>query len=420
MPSHSSSGSGRTALGFVVLLGVVSLFADMTYEGARAITGPFLAVLGASGAVVGIVAGLGELVGYGLRLVSGYLSDRTGRYWPIALWGYGLNMVAVPLLAVAGRWETAAALMIAERLGKAVRTPPREVLLSHASARIGRGWAFGLHEALDQVGAVAGPLAVAGVLAWRGGYPLAFGILVVPAVLALGCLLAARFLYPEPRDFEVATMSPAAVAGTFPRKFWVYLASVACLAVGYADFPLIAFHLKRAAVASDSFIPALYGVAMGVDALAALALGRLFDRRGLPILIVVPLLSCGFAPLAFATSVPLVVAGTVLWGIGMGAQESIARAAIAVMIPAEQRGTAYGVFNSVYGVAWFAGSAAMGLLYDVSISFLIAFSVLTQLLAVPILCVVRRELRSAPLARPQGRAGEMSPSPEDGDRADLG
>jgi predicted MFS family arabinose efflux permease len=175
----------------------------------------------------------------------------------------------------------------------------------------------------------------------------------------------------------------------------VYLASVAFLAAGYADFPLVAFHLKKLAVVPDGGIPVLYAVAMAVDALAALVLGRLFDTRGLPILIVVPLVSCLFAPLVFSTSVGLVLAGTVLWGFGMGAQESIVRAAIAVMIPPERRGTAYGLFNGVYGIAWFAGSALMGVLYDVAIPWLIAFSVASQLAAVPILYAVRQELRAA-------------------------
>jgi MFS family permease len=382
----------RAALRFVVLLGVVSLFADATYEGARSVTGPFLAILGATGTVVGVVSGFGELIGYGLRLVSGYLSDRTRRYWAVTLAGYALNVLAVPLLALAGRWEAAAALIVAERLGKAIRTPPRDVLLSHAASVIGRGWAFGLHEALDQVGAVAGPLVVAGVLYVHGGYRRAFAILLVPAVLALACLVAARIRYPEPHGFEAR---PAPTAGGFPRVFWIYLASVACLAAGYADFPLIAFHIKKAAVAGDDWIPVLYAIAMAVDAVAALALGRLFDRRGLSILIVVPLLSCLFAPLAFSRGFGLVLAGTVLWGIGMGAQESIIRAAIALMIPADRRGTAYGTFNSVYGVVWFAGSALMGILYDVSLPALIAFSVASQLVAVPILFAVRHELRAA-------------------------
>lgn len=379
-----SPATRRAALSFVVLIGIVSLFADMTYEGARAITGPFLAVLGASGAVVGFVAGFGELIGYGLRLVSGYVADRTGRYWPITIIGYAVNMLAVPLLALAGLWEVAAALMIAERVGKAIRTPPRDALLSHAASRMGSGWAFGLHEALDQVGAVLGPLAVAGVLALRAGYQTAFAVLLVPAILALGFLAAARIRYPTPRDFEPESAHGSEGEGRFPRVFWVYLVGVAFLAAGYADFPLIAFHLKRLAVTSDTSIPLLYALAMGADAVAALVLGRLFDARGFRVLVVVPLVSCLFALLVFSTSAALVVVGAVLWGVGMGGQESIVRAAIAGMIPAHRRGTAYGVFNSVYGLVWFAGSAVMGVLYDVSVAGLIGFSVVCQLLAVPI------------------------------------
>ena len=205
---------GASALKFVVLLGVVSLFADMTYEGARSITGPFLALLGASGTAVGLIAGLGELIGYSLRLASGYLADRTGRYWAITLVGYGLNMLAVPLLALAGRWEVAAALIICERMGKAIRTPARDAMLSHATHRVGHGWGFGLHEALDQAGAVVGPLAVAGVLVAGGGYQAAFAMLLVPAAITLGLLLLARWLNPRPRDLEPIT--PRTTAGGSP------------------------------------------------------------------------------------------------------------------------------------------------------------------------------------------------------------
>lgn len=383
--------TGRSAVGFVALLGLVSLFADMTYEGARGVVGPFLAILGASGAVVGVVAGGGELVGYAVRLVSGYAGDRTRRYWMITFWGYAINVLAVPLLALAGRWETAAALIVVERLGKAIRTPSRDVLLSHAAARAGRGWAFGLHEALDQIGAVTGPLIVAGILHSGGGYARAFGVLLIPAVLSLACLTTARLVYPRPQDFEVGAPAPA---GRFPRAFWIYVVAVAFLAAGYADFPLIAFHLKRASIVADGGIPLLYALAMAVDAVAALALGRLFDARGPSVLLAVPLMSLLFAPLAFSGSLALVVAGTVLWGLGMGAQESVIRAAIAAMVPAERRGTAYGVFNAVYGAAWFAGSALMGVLYDVSIPALVTFSVLSQLIAVPILVTVWRERAS--------------------------
>ena len=202
-------GAGQP-LRFVLLLGLVSLFADATYEGARSITGPYLALLGAGAAAVGAVAGFGELVGYALRLATGYLSDRTGRYWAIAILGYAVNLAAVPLLALAGRWEVAALLIIAERTGKAIRTPARDAMLSYVTRGMGHGRGFGLHEALDQVGAVAGPLLVAGALRWRGSYRLGFALLLVPALAALAVLLEARRLYPHPREFEPASREVSA------------------------------------------------------------------------------------------------------------------------------------------------------------------------------------------------------------------
>ncbi len=377
------------ALRLVVLLGIVSLFADMTYEGARSVTGPFLAILGASGTAVGIIAGAGELVGYTIRLLSGYLSDRTGRYWTITLFGYAVNLLAVPLLALAGRWELAAALMIAERLGKAIRTPPRDAMLSHAVSRVGVGWGFGLHEALDQAGAVLGPFIVTAILAFRGDYRTAFAWLLVPAVLALTCLGVAWRSYPRPRELEPDT---APDDGRFPRVFWTYLVASACVAAGYVDFPLIAYHFGKANVAPPAWIPATYAIAMAVDGGAALAFGRLFDRIGVPALVLSVVLAAPFPLLVFTGSFPLAVAGMVLWGIGMGAQESILRGTVATLVPAARRASAYGVFNTGYGLAWFAGSALMGLLYDLSIPALIGFSIAIQLAAVPLLLRLRRQL----------------------------
>lgn len=383
-----ADASPTTALKFVVLLGVVSLFADMTYEAARSITGPYLAVLGASAAVVGIVAGFGELVGYALRLVSGYLADRTGKYWTITILGYVINMAAVPALALAGRWELAAFLIIAERVGKAIRTPARDAMLSHAAAQMGRGWGFGLHEAMDQIGALIGPLIVVAVLHFRGSYQAGFAVLAVPAALALGVLTVTRIRFPHPRHLEVGV--PVLAATGFPRVFWIYLAAVSLVAAGYADFPLIAYHFAKTAAVPDIWIPFFYAIAMGVDALAALLFGRLFDRRGFPVLMAAALLSSLFAPFVFLGGFYAALAGMVLWGIGMGAQESIMRAAVAGMVPANKRGSAYGVFNAGFGVFWFLGSAAMGWLYDVSIPVLIAFSVGTQLASVPLLFMAGR------------------------------
>lgn len=382
-----------TALKFVVLLGVVSLFADMTYEAARSITGPYLALLGASGTIVGIVAGFGELIGYALRLVSGYVADKTGKYWGITIVGYGINLVAVPLLALADQWGLAAFFMIAERLGKAIRTPARDAMLSHATTEMGRGWGFGLHEALDQVGAMLGPLIVAAVLYLNGSYETGFAVLAIPAVLALSVLIAARILYPKPRDLETG-VAKIETKG-FPLTFRIYLAAATLVAAGYADFPLIAFHFKVTSVVPEPWIPVFYAAAMGADALAALVFGRLFDRAGISILIVAVLLSSLFAPLVFQGGFDMALGGMILWGIGMGAQESIMRAGVAEMVSPNKRGSAYGVFSAGFGLYWFLGSAAMGWLYDVSIPFLVAFSVGTQLFAIPLFFMVRKhEARS--------------------------
>lgn len=383
--------SKDAALKFVILLGVVSLFADTTYEGARSITGPYLAILGASGTIVGIVAGFGELIGYSLRLVSGYISDRTGKYWTITLLGYGINLLAVPLLALAGRWEIAALLIITERLGKAIRTPARDAMLSHATAKMGRGWGFGLHEALDQIGAMLGPLIVAGVLYFKGGYQMSFAILLVPALLALSVLAVSRLLYPHPRAFEAGSVKLE--SKVFPKVFWLYLAAVALIAAGYVDFPLIAYHFKKVSIVSDDWIPIFYAIAMGVDALAALLFGRLFDRIGISILIAAALISSIFAPFVFLGGFYFALLGMVLWGVGMGAQESIMRAAVAGMVSMDKRGSAYGIFNTGYGIFWFLGSALMGILYDISIPSLIVFSVVAQLASVPLFLLVRKEAK---------------------------
>jgi MFS family permease len=382
------STSRSTAFKFIILLGAVSLLADMTYEGARSITGPYLALLGASGTVVGIVAGFGELVGYALRLLSGYISDKTGRCWLITIFGYTVNLLAVPLLALAGRWEIAAALMITERIGKAIRTPSRDAMLSHATKEIGRGWGFGLHEAMDQIGAMLGPLIVAVVLFIKGGYKTSFAVLLIPALLALVVLLTARYLYPRPKDLEAISVTLEAKG--FPRVFWIYLIAVALVAAGYVDFPLVAYHFKKISIASDNWIPIFYAIAMGVDALAALIFGRLFDRKGVLILIFAVLASSLFAPLVFLGGFYPALFGIALWGIGMGAQESIMRAGIADMISANKRGSAYGVFNAGYGLFWFLGSAVMGIFYDISIPALIIFSVVTQLASIPFLIMTKK------------------------------
>jgi MFS family permease len=378
----------KKAIQFIILMGIVSLFADMTYEGARSITGPYLALLGASGTIVGVVAGFGELIGYGVRLISGYLSDKTGKYWTITFIGYIINLLAVPLLALAGNWPLAATLMIAERFGKAIRNPARDAMLSYATKQTGRGWGFGLHEALDQIGAISGPLIVASVLYYQGSYPMSFGMLLIPALFALIILTAARLLHPNPEHLEVE--NPELAPQGLSKSYWIYVIAVSLIAAGYVDFPLIAYHFEQSRVVSDVWTPIFYAIAMGVDGIAALILGRLFDKKGLSVLIIATFLSALFAPLVFLDGFNAALAGMILWGLGMGAQESIMRAVVANLVNIHRRATAYGMLNIWFGIFWFLGSALMGYLYDISIPALIIFSVITQVAAIPFFLTVKR------------------------------
>ncbi len=388
----SAKRENRLAFRFVLLIGMLSFFADFTYEGARSVLGPYLALLGASAAVVGIVTGFGEMLGYGLRLVSGRAADATGRFWPIMISGYVLQMASVPALALTGSWPAAAALIILERVGKAVRNPPRDVMLSHAAKHVGGyGYVFGLHEAMDQSGALFGPLLVAGMLVWRGSYHLAFAALLVPAAINLSLVIVARLLYPRPQDMEAG---PIMVRGDrLPAVFWVYLAGAALAGAGSADYPLIAYHFSKSHIASGQWIAVFYAVAMAVSGSGSLVFGRLFDRYGFKVLIALTAVSVAFAPLVFLGDFWIALIGAGIWGLGMGVHEFIIPAAVTPMVPSGRRGSAFGLFTAGYGIAWFFGSAAIGIQYDHSIGSAVAFCIVTELAAIPFFIWVSRHYR---------------------------
>jgi MFS family permease len=386
---------GRSALSFVVLFGAVSFFADFTYEGSRGMVGQYLGLLGAGALAISVVSGAGELAGYGLRLVSGPGADRTGWYWPVAIAGYLCQMAVVPLLALAGSWPVAALLVVLERVGKAVRNPPRDAMLSHAASRLGYGRAFGLHEALDQLGATVGPLAVSAVLVVsHRHYRLAFALLAVPAAAALGLLGTARLSYPRPAELE---SRPAAAPGRrLPRAFWVYLSAAALVGAGFADFPLLAYRFERSGAVPADLVPVLYALSMASGGAASLGLGRLFDRFGARLLLPVTAACAAYAPLAFLGGPGGAVAGVVLWGVGSGVQESLVPAFVGEMVAAGRRASAFGTFTAGYGLAWFAGSAVIGLLYGVSVPLVVAFCLASQTAALPLLAATgRREVPPA-------------------------
>lgn len=403
MPSHTQFGvSPRSALYFVLLFGAVNLFADFTYEGARSIAGPFLATLGASGFIVGSVTGFGEFLGYAWRLASGRWADHSRLYWPITLGGYLIQMAAVPLLALAGGWPAAAVLICLERMGRATRNPPRDVMLARAGERMGRGWAFGLNEALDQLGATVGPLAIAGLLAWRHNFTLAFAWLAIPALVTLALVFIARMSFPYAGRIERDPKSSR--VGGYPRAYWWYCVGAALAGFGFADYSLIAYHLSREHVVPGPWIPLFYAFAMAAGGLGSLLAGRLFDRVGLIVLVPVTVVVAVYAPLAFLGGFQLALIGALLWGVGVGIHESIMQAAVAHMVAAERLGSAYGIFGAVFGIAWFAGSASLGALYDRSAIAAVLLAVATQLLAVGPLLIAARIVRGhtrVPRPRPR-------------------
>jgi len=380
----------KVAFRFVLIIGIVNFFADMTYEGARSVVGPFLGSLGASAAIVGFVAGFGEMVGYGLRSVSGYFADKTHRYWTVAIVGYAINMLAVPSLALAGNWPMAATLIVAERTGRAIRRPAMESMISHAGRTLGQGWVFGLNEALDQTGATLGPLITAFVMYRHGGYRHAFAVLLVSALLCLTVLIVASMLYRKPSELDDQP-SQRSKQKEFSKAYWLYLIAGALIAAGFADFSLIAFHFQKSGTVSQELTPVYYAVAMATGAIASLVIGKLLDKSGLPVLLIAFGIPAFFAPLVFLKTANLELLGMILWGMGMGAQDSCLKAVLSSVVPAEKRSTAFGVFDAGFGIAWFAGSAIMGLLYQKSIPALIGFSVALQLCALPLLAAAMKQ-----------------------------
>lgn len=392
MPTSGTKHSQvNPSLRFIIFLGTVSLFSDMVYEGARSITGPFLAILGASGTVVGFVSGFGEALGYMLRIFSGWLVDKSQRYWLIAFIGYLLNFIALPLLALASTWPIASLLLIVERIGKAIRTPARDAMLSYASQKVGRGFGFGLHQVMDQVGGMLGPLLVTAVIFIKTDYKLAFAFLAIPAVISFFMLLTARHYYPHPQDLEIEL--PTLNHQKLPRVFWIYLGGSAFIAAGYVDFPLAAFHFQKDAVMTPIWIPIFYIFAMGSSAASALFFGWIYDRYGTATVIASVIISASFPIFVFLGNFNTALIGMILWGIGIGAQRSLLKAVVGDMVAKKIRATAYGIFNTGYGIAWFIGSAVMGILYDTSIPALIAFSMLAQLGSLPLLYLVQRTVR---------------------------
>ncbi len=360
-------------------MGVVNLFADMAYEGARGVAGAFLGHLGASGAAIGAVVGGGEFAGYAIRSISGAIADRTRRYWLSTWVGYAINVLCVPALAFAGAWPAAAGLIVGERLGRGVRKPVTSAMLAEAGRDIGTGNVFGINQALDQIGATVGPLIVAAAVA-AAGFRIGFAVLALPAALTLTSLVVAA---SAGRGF-VPHRSDATEPAPLDRPAFIrYAIGGALIAAGFVDYALIAFRFARDHVASVAAISLWFALAMAVAALAAPLLGRLFDRRGKTVIAVAVALGAGATPLAFLGRGALAGVGVALWGLGTAVQDALLLALVAGAIGRARRATAFGAYDLLFGVAWLGGSVIAGVLLDRSLVALAIFSTVLQLAAIP-------------------------------------
>lgn len=391
--NKKASQERTNALRFIILMGIVSLLGDVVYEGARGVTGPYLALLGASATMVGLIGGLGEFIGYALRLFSGFIADRTKAYWLFTFIGYGL-LIAIPLLAFTNSWQVAALLIVLERVGKAFRSPARDTILSYATKEVGRGFGFGLHEALDQIGAIIGPLIFSVILFAGGNYRTGFSVLWIPALMVIGILRIARNRLPYPEKLESEQEAGAKNNPIFSKIFILYSLFTFFAVAGFANFPLISYHLKIKAIVSDVQIPALFALAMGVDALTALIIGKAYDRVGLKTLMIIPLFSVFIPFLTFSNMLVFVIIGIILWGIVLGVHETIMRAAVADLTAISRRGSAYGIFNTIYGLSWMLGGAFMGMLYEHSVFSLILLAALFEVIAIPFFLILTKELKT--------------------------
>ncbi len=393
-------GNRISALRFVVGFGLVSALADIVYEGARSIVGPYLGALGASAAAVGLITGVGEASALVLRLLSGRVADRAASPWRQTLVGYVMTGVCVPLMALAPSLSVAAVLYTGERVGKAVRTPARDIMLSHASAQVGRGKAFGLHELLDKTGAMSGPLLVAGAVALWHDYRWGFAVLALPAVLAVAQLGRLRAQAPDPLAWEpqaqVAEGKRLRLAGGLGATFWHYCAFVAVSMLGFATWGSLAYHVSAEHLVGAVWVPVMYAGGMATAALSAQVFGRLYDRVGLAGLLVMPGLATAIPWLSFSRGVGALTVGALLWGAVIGMHDATMRSALADLVPPGRRGAGYGTFTAVYGLAWMVGASVIGRLYEIGTTVAAVYAGAVQAVAFIVLLALVLRLRQPP------------------------
>ncbi|MGQ9506636.1 MAG: MFS transporter [Candidatus Bathycorpusculaceae bacterium] len=394
MQKEVKSKINKAAYMGILLLGIVSLIGDVVYEGSGGIIPDYLKFLGATGVIAGLVVGFGEFLGNALRLFSGLLADTTRAYWLFIFLGYGL-IISVPLLGVSATLEIAIILILFERLGKALRAPSRDAVLSIVSKDVGAGKAFGIHEFLDQVGAILGPLLVATLMfSTNNNYSYTFSFLFVPFLILLAVL---AYTYKRISSKTVVETSKAAERRErLPKFFYIYTFAVLMNTVGLMSAKLILFRASELLNPQGLqwIVPLMYLLIQGVDAPTALIAGYAYDKFGIKILILP--FTFSIFPALFAMSnneLSTLIAASVFSGLVLGMQESIYRAAVSRLTPMSSRGTAYGLFNVVYGFGELVSGGIFGLFIDLKMSIfpVMFYTVAFQIMAIALLLKVKRE-----------------------------
>jgi MFS family permease len=377
--NNSKTKKAITAsMAFIVLMAIVSMFSDIVHEGANSMNGSFEKFLGAPTMVVSVVGGCATLLGCSLRMLFGYLADKTKHYWVYTIIGYAVDLVAVPLLALvpneSGGWIWAVAFILLEKIGKAVKKPAKDSLVSFAATQNGIGKSFAFGELLDQIGAFIGPVIltvtylIKGDLTQYQKYTIGFAVLGIPAVICMVILIIAFFRFPHPDQFEKDTPEGDTKGLAKKKTFVLFLIASALLAFGFMDsFSLINQHMAFLNIVSQDYLPLMYSYAMIIDALAAVGFGILFDKKGFLSIVIATLMTASYSFFIFYLgSLWSMFIGLTLWGIGMGAEESVMKSGITLLSPKESRAKAFGFYELFYGIAAFAGSFLLGWLYDAS------------------------------------------------------
>lgn len=408
--AHNNNEEARKrAILLIILFGIISLLGDIIYEGARSVYGPYTKSIGMDIALVGLITGLAEFFGYFLRLVSGYLSDKSKGYWTFTILGYFL-LISVPLMAISTSWQIISVFIIFERIGKAIRSPAKDTLLSSATKHIGTGLGFAIHEAVDQLGAILGPLVFSLILLLTKnlnneiiGYRSSFLFMFFPFAILMILVIVSKIKVPNPEKLEIEDENTDT---KLSKTFWLYSAFTILTTMGFISFAILGYYFKEKNILTDAQIPFFYAIAMGVDGITALIIGKIYDKiktkynnskAGLKVLIIIPIITVIIPVLSFSGKIWTAILSIMLWGIVMGCHETIMKSSIADLTHIKKRGTGYGIFNTFYGVSFFIAGTLFGFLYKLNLYVIILSIFILQILSLILYFIILKNINNTRL-----------------------